>query len=144
MKDRSIPPAIRQSATILVVEDNLLNQKLDSYILDSWGLKHHICSNGRHAVEILRNTRFSAVLMDIRMPELNGYEATKIIRNELNLQVPIIGITAHASEEEKMRCLSEGMNNYISKPVDEDELFSLLMACLENSEQTVTQTGNAV
>ncbi len=125
-REQRLPREIRSRVRILVVEDNLLNQKLDSFLFSGWGLKHEICDNGQKAIERLKLARFDVVLMDIRMPVMDGYEATRIIRNELHLDVPIIGITAHASLAEKTRCLAGGMNNYLSKPVNESHLFTLL------------------
>ena len=137
-KEKWIPREIREKIRILVVEDNVLNQKLDRYILTGWGLRHDVCDNGRKAVDRLKIARFDLVLMDVRMPELNGYEATWIIRYDLGLDVPIIGITAHANEEEKRRCLEAGMNSYLSKPVDEEMLYSLVCGFLIPEE-----VGNA-
>jgi CheY-like chemotaxis protein len=135
-----ISQELRERARILVVEDNPLNQKLDEFLLNNWGLRHEICSNGRQAVERLKVAGFDVVLMDIQMPELDGYEATRIIRSELGLGVPIIGITAHATQAEKTRCLLAGMNNYLTKPVDEHELLNLLYGYLV-SEQLESAAG---
>lgn len=145
MKNKSwITPDLQHRIRILVVEDNHLNQKLDSFLLESWGLKHEICSNGLEAVERLKAGRFDVVLMDIRMPELDGYEATRIIREDLQLKVPVIGVTAHASPSEKAMCVAAGMSNYLSKPVDEEELLGLLHGFLANrpAETEPSVTGD--
>src|SRR5688572_30156378 len=127
----NIPKDLREKIKVLVVEDNLLNQKLDSFILGNWGLQHEICSNGQLAIDRIRaGNYYDIILMDIRMPVLDGYEATRIIRQELQLMVPVIGITAHADESEKQKCLAIGMNHYITKPIKEEELFMLIMTCL--------------
>ena len=118
-----IPDVIREKARILVVEDNLLNQKLDAFLLSRWGLHYEICDNGRDAISSLRNRQFSLVLMDLRMPALTGLEATRVIRTELALDVPVIGVTAYPTEEEKQKCMEAGMNTCLNKPVDEDELL---------------------
>jgi CheY-like chemotaxis protein len=123
----AVPSYLREKTKILVVEDNPLNQKLDSFLFDNWGLSYQMCSNGVHAIAYLKDSTYDLVLMDLRLPELDGYETARIIREEMKLQVPIIGITAYATEEEKARCLSVGMNNYISKPVDEQELLSIIL-----------------
>ncbi|HYC30017.1 MAG TPA: response regulator [Chitinophagaceae bacterium] len=134
-----IPSDLRARVKVLIVEDNLLNQKLDSFIFSNWGLQHEICSNGQLAVNrLLAGNTYDVILMDIQMPVLNGFEATKVIREELKLEVPIIGITAHASEIEREKCIRIGMNHYITKPVNEEELFSLLMGCLAGSESLKT------
>jgi CheY-like chemotaxis protein len=127
---QTFSPEQKERLKVLVVEDNLLNQKLDSYILTNWGLRHDICANGQIAVDKLRATEFyDIILMDIQMPVLNGYEATRVIRGELQLDVPIIGITAHANPAEKQKCLEAGMSYYITKPINEEELHRLMTAC---------------
>jgi CheY-like chemotaxis protein len=131
------PLDLREKVKVLVVEDDLLNQKLDSFILNNWGLKHEICSNGQLAIDrIAAGNRYDIILMDIRMPVLDGYEATKMIRQEMQLTVPVIGITAHADEIEKQKCLAIGMTYYISKPIIEEELYMLILSCLAPAEVT--------
>lgn len=139
--DRSLPPGVTAKAKILVVEDNLLNQKLDAFLLSGWKLKFDICDNGHAAIEHVARGGYDIVLMDIQLPGINGYEATRAIRSGLGLDVPIIGITAHPTEEEKARCLAQGMNNYITKPVDEDKLFKLICGYLlpEQIENTAEE-----
>ncbi len=134
----SFSPEIKDRITVLVVEDNLLNQKLDSFILNNWGLKHEICSNGLKAIQRLQQKSFDVILMDIQMPELNGYDATRFIREELKLTTPVIGITAHATAGEKEKCLLIGMNNYISKPINEAELHELFSVYLSLSHSSET------
>lgn len=128
--ERSLPADIRARTKILVVEDNVLNQKLDAFLLSNWNMRFDICDNGQKAVEMLSAEPYDLVLMDIRMPVLDGYEATRVIRSQLGLAVPVIGITAHPTNEEKERCLANGMNNYIVKPVDEEGLFRLICSYL--------------
>ncbi len=112
--------------TILIAEDNLMNQQLITHLMKQWQLDYHIVNNGREAVELLRHTSCSIILMDIQMPVMDGYTATQAIRNDLKLDVPIIAMTAHAMPGEKERCLSYGMNDYISKPVRDAELYAIL------------------
>jgi len=113
---------------ILVVEDNLMNQKLIQHLMHQWHIDFDIVSNGVEAVERLRekSNEYSIVLMDIQMPEMDGYAATEKIRYELHLSVPIIAMTAHALAGEKERCISRGMDDYISKPINEDLLYKLI------------------
>lgn len=111
---------------VLVAEDNQMNQHLIRHLMKQWQMDFKLVNNGNEAVEALRNESFSAVLMDIQMPELDGYDATQLIRRELKLDIPIIAMTAHAMIGEKERCLSFGMNDYISKPIKEGELYSIL------------------
>jgi CheY-like chemotaxis protein len=78
------------------------------------------------AIEALKKEPFTVVLMDIQMPEMDGYTATSVIRNELQLQIPIIAMTAHAMMGEKEKCLQLGMNDYISKPLKETILYNII------------------
>lgn len=113
---------------ILVVEDNLLNQKLAGFMLNDWGFKYDICGNGKLAIEKLKEKNaYSLILMDIQMPEMNGCEATEFIRNQLHLSLPIIAMTAHALPGERDKCLSFGMTDYISKPIKEGDLRNLII-----------------
>jgi CheY-like chemotaxis protein len=111
---------------ILVVEDNLLNQKLAGFLLKEWGFRYDFASNGLIAIEKLKASKFDLILMDIQMPEMNGYEATKVIRKEIDPVIPILAVTAYVLPGEKEKCITYGMNDYISKPVKELELFNLL------------------
>ncbi|RYY90535.1 MAG: response regulator [Chitinophagaceae bacterium] len=111
---------------ILVAEDNQMNQQLIRHLMRQWQMDYLLVNNGREAVEALRREPFAVVLMDIQMPEMDGYDATQAIRTDLKLEVPIIAMTAHAMSGEKERCLSFGMNDYISKPIKEGELYAIL------------------
>ena len=117
---------MKDKIKILVVEDNLLNQKLASFMLNDWGFKYTICSNGKLAVETMQSNTYDLILMDIQMPELNGHETTEYIRKTLKLELPIIAMTAHAMPGEKKKCLSIGMTDYISKPINETELYTMI------------------
>lgn len=122
--DRVIPPEFKNKIKILVVEDNPLNQKMASFMLEDWGYKHHICSNGKLAIENFRFNKYDLVLMDIQMPELNGFETVKYIHDTLKQFMPIIAMSAHGMSGEKAKCLSAGMTDYIAKPINEVELFN--------------------
>jgi signal transduction histidine kinase/ActR/RegA family two-component response regulator len=122
----AISPAIAAGKRILVVEDNLLNQKLAGFMLKEWGFQYDLSSNGKLALEKLKTGTFDLILMDMQMPELNGYETTQCIRNEFKLTLPIIAMTAHALPGEREKCLSFGMSDYLSKPINETELFTML------------------
>jgi signal transduction histidine kinase len=113
---------------ILLAEDNQVNQTLAVLVLQKFGFKADIADNGRLAVEKLRQKPYDLILMDMQMPEMDGYEATRIIREEMGSQVPIIALTAHAMKEEREKCLRLGMNDYISKPFQEKELFEKITA----------------
>jgi PAS domain S-box-containing protein len=108
---------------ILVVEDNVVNQAVAEGILVFEGAAVTLAANGRIAVDLLRNTAFDAVLMDLQMPVMDGYSATRAIRGELGLKrLPIIAVTAHALAGERRRCREAGMNDHLSKPVDPKRL----------------------
>jgi signal transduction histidine kinase/CheY-like chemotaxis protein/HPt (histidine-containing phosphotransfer) domain-containing protein len=111
---------------VLVVDDNAINQNLMKHLLLQWNIDFDIVSNGLEAVEQLINETYDLVLMDIQMPKMDGYAATQQIREVLKLDIPIIAMTAHALAGEREKCLSRGMNEYISKPIKEEELFKLI------------------
>jgi len=115
-----------KSIHILVVDDNVMNQDLMANVLGYWGFSFSIASNGREAIEQVKIGHFDLILMDIQMPEMDGYSATVYIRTELHLDIPIIAMTAHAMSGEREKCISLGMNDYISKPVNEQELLDLI------------------
>ncbi|MFT3680926.1 MAG: ATP-binding protein [Ferruginibacter sp.] len=112
---------------VLVVEDNDLNKSLMKHLLMQWHLSFNIVSNGREAVDDLKENNYHLVLMDIQMPEMDGYTAAQVIRHELKSDVPIIAMTAHALAGEREKCLSFGMNEYLSKPIMEEDLYKLII-----------------
>jgi signal transduction histidine kinase/tetratricopeptide (TPR) repeat protein/ActR/RegA family two-component response regulator len=113
--------------SILIVEDNQLNQRLMAKILEKEGFEYRIASNGREALNMIREKSFALILMDIRMPEMDGIEATWHIRNDdiyySDKQIPIIAVTAHDDSEEKSKCFQVGMNDYVTKPFNKDLLI---------------------
>ncbi len=121
---------------VLVVEDIALNQLLMKTLLDDFGFKHEIAGNGKIAIEKLKNNAFDVILMDLQMPEMNGFEAAQYIRSELHLQTPIIALTADVTTADLERCTAAGMNDYISKPVDERLLYNKIAVLLKKSSRT--------
>ena len=121
---------------ILVAEDNAMNQSLMKHLLDDWNLDFDIVNNGEEAIEALKQKKYSLVLMDIQMPQMDGYTATMKIRNELKNDIPIIAMTAHAMAGEREKCLSYGMNEYIPKPIRENELFKIINNILKTNKRT--------
>ena len=115
----------------MLVEDNHLNVMLISSLFSENHLKFEVAENGKIGIQQLKEnenstapiTNFDIILMDMEMPEMNGYEAVKIIRNKLKNNVPIIAMTANAMAGEREKCLDLGMNDYISKPIDANQLF---------------------
>jgi signal transduction histidine kinase/CheY-like chemotaxis protein/ABC-type phosphate/phosphonate transport system substrate-binding protein len=130
---------------ILVAEDNPTNQQVAQAILEGAGIAVTIVNNGEAAVEAIRNTPFDAVLMDIQMPRMNGYKATRLIRQLANgPSIPIIAMTAHAMKGDEEKCLDAGMDGYISKPVNQDRLFHTLWRLLRTRERLPTGETDAV
>lgn len=117
-----------EEACVLVAEDNDINQSLLRHFFQSWKLKFDMVNNGAEAIAALKLNpgKYSLVLMDIQMPEMDGYTASQEIRHTLNCGVPIIAMTAHAFAGEREKCLSYGMNEYISKPIREEQLYELI------------------
>jgi signal transduction histidine kinase/DNA-binding response OmpR family regulator len=119
---------------ILVVEDIALNQLLMKTFLDDFGFESDIAPNGKVAIEKLseRNLNewakpYDIILMDLQMPEMNGFEATEYIRNKMNSEIPIIALTADVTTADLAKCKAVGMNDYIAKPVDERILYSKIV-----------------
>ena len=111
---------------ILIAEDNPVNQKLIERILMKLGYTAKVTNNGAEAVNNIQEHNYDVLLMDIQMPEMDGYEATRTIR-KMNIGQPyIIAMTANALSEDREICLSHGMDNYISKPMKLDTLVALL------------------
>ena len=120
---------------VLLVEDNMTNQEIASAMLSEANIQVTIANNGREAVEIITKEEFDIVLMDIQMPEMDGYEATQIIRNNPRLSsIPIIAMTAHAFKSDEEKCLQVGMNGYVSKPVSQIELFETMTRFLNKKD----------
>ena len=115
-----------RGAHILLVEDNLFNQQITREQLRGLGITTEVAQNGQEAVEVIaqRGDLFDGILMDVQMPVTDGYEATRLIRQTWSAdRLPIIALTAHAREEDRERCLQAGMNDYLAKPVNREELF---------------------
>jgi CheY-like chemotaxis protein len=117
-----------RGAWILLVEDNEINQQVARELLEGAGLPVIIASNGEEALRKLKEKDFEAVLMDVQMPVMDGYQATHEIRKIDRLKkLPIIAMTAHAMAGDHERCLQAGMNDYVPKPIDPDKFFSTLI-----------------
>ena len=112
---------------VLVVEDMALNQLLIKIVLEDLGFELDIADNGKIAIEKLQNNFYDIILMDLQMPEMNGFEATTYIRNEMNSQIPIIALTADVTTMDIEKCIKFGMNDYISKPIDEKILYNKII-----------------
>jgi signal transduction histidine kinase/CheY-like chemotaxis protein len=119
----------RHRNRILLAEDNLVNQKLALRLLEKRGFEVTVVGDGRAALEALDKTPFDAILMDVQMPEMDGFETTAAIRNKeksTGAHIPIIAMTAHALKGDQQRCLEAGMDAYLSKPIRTAELFKII------------------
>ncbi len=121
-----------QAGRILLAEDNELNQEIATAILGDAGFTTEVAENGQIAVEMLEKSEpgyYQMILMDVQMPVMNGYEATREIRALENgglASIPILAMTANAFEEDKQRAIQCGMNGHIAKPIDVEKLFETL------------------
>jgi two-component system CheB/CheR fusion protein len=120
-----------KNISVLVVEDVALNQLLIKTLLDDFGFKYDSASNGKLAIEKLETNTYDIILMDLQMPEMNGFEATEYIRNTMNSKIPIIALTADVTTVDFSKCKAFGMDDYISKPVDDKELFSKIVSLVK-------------
>jgi PAS domain S-box-containing protein len=126
------PPTTRP-LRLLLAEDSLVNQRLAVGLLERHGHRITIANNGRQAVDLAAGDNFDAILMDVQMPEMDGLEATRVIREQekqTGRHVPIIAMTAHALKGDRERCLGSGMDEYVSKPVRERQLLMALKTVL--------------
>ncbi len=115
------------SSRILVVEDNEINRKLMQLILKDWTPHTEFARNGIEAVAMVQENHYDLILMDIQMPEMGGYQATRIIRTKLMKQTPIIALTAHAMAEEEEKCRAAGMNDFIAKPFRKEDIYDKIV-----------------
>jgi signal transduction histidine kinase/CheY-like chemotaxis protein/HPt (histidine-containing phosphotransfer) domain-containing protein len=125
-----------QNVSILVVEDNEINQNLIKHLFNNWHLNFDLANNGKEAINKLKAGKYDLILMDIQMPAMDGYTATREIRENLKLDTPIIAMTAHAMAGEREKCLSYGMNEYISKPIREAQLHKLVDQFTKKNKNT--------
>lgn len=116
---------------VLVAEDIALNQLLMKTLLDDFGFERDIAENGKIAIDKLKAKSYDVILMDLQMPEMNGFEATEYIRNTLNSKIPIIALTADVTTVDLAKCKAVGMNDYIAKPVDEQLLYTKIIGLVK-------------
>ncbi|MDT8416051.1 MAG: ATP-binding protein [Flavobacteriaceae bacterium] len=129
---------------VLVAEDIALNQLLMRTLLDDFGFECDIAANGNIAVEKMQANQYDIVLMDLQMPQMNGFEATQHIRNQMNLDIPIIALTADVTTADLAKCRAVGMNDYIAKPVDERLLYTKIIGLVKKSMSVNEIKGNEV
>ncbi|MBF0588229.1 MAG: response regulator [Magnetococcales bacterium] len=127
-----------RGARILLVEDNAVNQQVAQELLEQAQLEVTVAEHGQKALEILNQALFDAVLMDLQMPIMDGYEATHAIRKQQQFaSLPIIAMTANAMAGDREKCLDAGMNDHVAKPIDPGELFAALAHWIEPAERDI-------
>ena len=123
----------RRNLAILVAEDNVINQKLATRLLEKWGHNVTLVTNGAEALDAVGNLNFDLVLMDIQMPVMDGMEAVTRIREHergSNRHLPVIALTAHAMKEDEEMCIAAGMDGYVTKPIDAEVLQAAIRRVL--------------
>jgi signal transduction histidine kinase/ActR/RegA family two-component response regulator len=120
------PSKQAQKMHVLIVEDNLLNQKLASFILKKIDCHAEIASNGLEALEMIGKQNYDLILMDIQMPVMDGLQASMAIRKELRLDIPIVALTANTFSEDVENCMNAGMNDHLGKPYKEEQLIQIV------------------
>ena len=142
-----VPPALERRVAksaaalhVLLAEDNTVNQRLASRLLEKRGHRVTVASNGQEALNLLERTPYDLVLMDVQMPLLDGLEATKLIRQRekaTGAHQPVVALTAHAVKGDEERCREAGMDGYLAKPIRPQELDAVLetyMECVRGNE----------
>ena len=128
----------KKNLDILLAEDNAVNQKVATRLLEKQGHKVTVVANGRAALAALERNRFDIVLMDVQMPEMDGFEVTAAIRKgerDTGVHLPIIAMTARAMKGDRERCLAAGMDGYIAKPIQAAQLFEMLQTLSSSAGQ---------
>jgi len=137
----SLTEAAKNRMRILIAEDNPVNQKVAQAMLKKMGLSADVVANGRKAVDALQANDYDLVLMDCHMPDMDGFQATRIIREDgskaLNPKVPIIAMTAATMQGDRERCIEAGMNEFIAKPVQQKELSRMLARWLDRENASL-------
>jgi CheY-like chemotaxis protein len=127
---------------VLIAEDNVVNQRVSTHLLRKLGAHVRCVGNGVEALMALRDETYDVVLMDCQMPEMDGYEATRRIREGgqgmVNSAIPIIALTAHALGSDRDKCIAAGMNDYLSKPIDAARLQAALTRAVNGVRSAVS------
>ena len=137
--EKDIPQKAVADVNVLLVEDNPINQKVATLLLGKLGIKPEIAKNGQEAVNLLKEKSFDLVFMDCQMPVMDGFTATKAIREmerNTDRHTPIVAMTAHAMKGDREKCIQAGMDDYIAKPIKPDELEKIIEKWLKSSGKT--------
>ncbi len=124
---------------VLVVEDMALNQLLMKTLLEDFGFEKDIAANGKIAIEKLKTNSYDIILMDLQMPEMNGFEATEYIRNKMKSEIPIIALTADVTTVDLKKCRAVGINDYLAKPVDERLLYRKIVGLVKKAKKKINK-----
>ena len=132
-----------RGAKVLLAEDNEINQQVATELLEKAGLIVTIANNGKEAIKAVEGSEFDLVLMDVQMPEMDGLEATECIRKDPRFSnLPIVAMTAQAMTGDREKCIAAGMDDYVTKPIDINELFSALVKWIKPKDRKITDTGH--
>ena len=127
---------------ILIVDDMVINQLLTKTILEGIGFETALAENGKVAIELLKKNTYNIILMDIQMPEMNGWEATRYIRNKMDTSkssIPIIALTADVTQKSVAKCIEVGMDEYVSKPINETDLLNKVFKLVNNKRNAINE-----
>ena len=139
-------PQVNRRLTILLAEDNAVNQRVAQRFIERWGHEVAIVSSGKEALAAIKERPFDLVLMDVQMPEMGGFEATRAIRareKHTGVHLPIVAMTAHAMKGDRERCLEAGMDAYVAKPVEAEELAQVIGKVVADSGVSPPASENA-
>jgi two-component system sensor histidine kinase/response regulator len=138
--------ALRTGIRVLLADDNVVNQKVTTHLLKRCGARVHCVGNGHEALQALRSGDFDVVLMDCQMPEMDGYEATRQLRNSPGLyknpNIPVIALTANALASDHDQCIEAGMDDFLTKPIDRTRLEESLGRALLGSERRIAGSAS--
>jgi len=132
---------VLQGSKILLAEDNLINQEIIIGLLENSGIKIDIANNGQEAISYFEGNQYDLILMDLQMPVMDGYQATKLIRNK-NKDIPVIALTANAMREDVEKTQAIGMNEHLNKPVDVEKLYKTLLKYISKKNRVSEQLVN--
>jgi CheY-like chemotaxis protein len=142
-REPELPENAKLSGHVLVAEDSPTNQKLIKLLLERMGLEVTVAENGKEAVEKASAQKFDLILMDMQMPNINGYEATRILRSK-SIQTAIVAVTAHVMTGDEQRCLNAGCNDYVPKPIDRRRLWEVVLKYLSERDKNLSEQVNSL
>lgn len=135
-KDISVQP--KRDGKVLLVDDHQVNRKLGALLLKKAGYNFDLATNGKEAVQAVSEKHYDMVLMDCRMPEMDGFEATRAIREKegSGRHIPIVALTASAMQDDRVACMEAGMDDFLSKPIDANKLYEMMGRFIEATDDT--------